>query len=290
MKLVTPLLAAVAYTACSPHHQAQPHDDDDVAVFCRAWESNGRPARISELAEYLASHLKGAELPKVFAAIPPDGDPELFDKLHAIVRAAHVTSCPTLDWMEKTYPVATATAPPVPASLVFVIGAHGSLTLSDHGGAPTELSAADLELRLRAAVARGPTTEVVVIAEPTVAIERVVGILDLVRSNGVAHLAIGLDATDVHALDTPRAVTSDAVAPAEVVIAIRANGEIAVGSKVMSETALGDVLQAEASHTPRARVVIEAVRTAPVGAVIGILDRVKRAGLTRFAIGVVPAP
>src|SRR5450432_922462 len=134
MRMASALLVALVVMACSSHDRADQTPAlsaqlaDDVVMFCRAWESDGRPTNISALAAYLASHIKSKELLSMFA-IPPEGDPD-FKKLHALVREAGVTSCPTLDWMETKYarPIPAA---PTPSSVVLEISTRGDTTVSD---------------------------------------------------------------------------------------------------------------------------------------------------------------
>jgi len=170
-----------------------------------------------------------------------------------------------------------------------VIPTHGDTTVSDRGAPPKTAPDADLEHWLLIAFTRDHATEVVVVAEPAVTMQRVLEILNLAKSNGLSRFAIGLDAAHVYTLATPQAQSGSGTMPDELVISIRANGEVVVRGTVISDSSLDGLLQAEASRGPL-EVVVLVAGTAQIGELVTVMDRAKRGGLTRFAIGLLAMP
>ncbi len=272
----------IAVAACS----ARAPLADDVAMFCGAWEANGRPARIGAMAEYIASRIKTAEMRDVFAGIGPEDDswPQLFKSLHSMVDRVGVTSCPTLEWMEKTYvpglrPVAATTH-----ELVLTLSAAGVMTTTDRGAAPTELAGADLAVWLRAAVMRDPDIALSVIAEPAVTFERVLAIRDAAKSEGLERFAFGTEAAHLVPFTFQQA-TAGAQPTANLVVEFSASGEVFVAGNLVADSDLDAVFRAAAARDRKTGFVAVADASVPVGNMVAVLVRAQNAGLTVYALG-----
>ncbi len=262
---------------------------DDVAMFCGAWEANGRPERISDLSQYIATRIQSTELRDAFAHTGPGDDPShLLRSLHSIVDRIGVKSCPTLDWMDRTYPPRRPVAQEA-SELVLTLSATGGVTASDRGAPAQTTGDADLELRLRATAMRDPETELSIVADPAVPVQSLVALLEAGKNVGLARLAFGTDAAHLIRLARARATSGASTAP-NLVIDIGPKGEVVVGGKVVADTELDALLRAAAARDLHTELVASVDPKARVGDVVGVLGRGQRAGLTNFALGSRTAP
>lgn len=101
----------------------------------------------------------------------------------------------------------------------------------------------------------------------------------------------GLGVTSSVPIDLPKAAGPTGV-QAMLVVSIAANGDIFVNDqKAAGIDALSALARAHAARDPEARATIQADRSVSHGTVIGVLDALKQAGVTRIAFGVAaPAP
>jgi biopolymer transport protein ExbD len=86
-------------------------------------------------------------------------------------------------------------------------------------------------------------------------------------------------------VDLPRAATSQQqVVTSTVQISITARGDLSVESRHVSEAELRTIMQQRRQANPEVRAVIAADRAVPHGRVVQVIDIVRSAGVSRFAI------
>jgi len=90
-------------------------------------------------------------------------------------------------------------------------------------------------------------------------------------------------------LDLPQASKSEALQTIFSVV-VPVDGSLQVDGEPVSDEVLSDKARAALARDPELRAVIQADREVSHGRVMGVLDRLKVAGLSRVAFGAVQAP
>lgn len=87
-------------------------------------------------------------------------------------------------------------------------------------------------------------------------------------------------------IQLPKAASSDESKPTQLNIAISAQGVIQVNGSTTEESKLQALAADILAKNPEAQAVIAADKDVPHGKVIGVIDAVKTAGITKFAISI----
>ena len=87
-------------------------------------------------------------------------------------------------------------------------------------------------------------------------------------------------------INLPKAASGDESTPTQLNLAVSAKGEIQLNGTTVEEAALTGQVQAVLAKNPDAQAVIAADKDVPHGKVIAVIDAVKSAGVTKFAISI----
>lgn len=87
-------------------------------------------------------------------------------------------------------------------------------------------------------------------------------------------------------VNLPKAASGDESAPSQLNLAISAKGEIQLNGQNTDEAQLQSQVAAILQKNPEAQAVIAADKDVPHGKVIGVIDTIKSAGVTKFAISI----
>lgn len=87
-------------------------------------------------------------------------------------------------------------------------------------------------------------------------------------------------------IQLPKAASGDESTPTQLNIAISAQGTIQVNGVTTDEAQLNSQAAAILAKNPEAQAVIAADKDVPHGKVIAVIDAVKTAGITKFAISI----
>lgn len=87
-------------------------------------------------------------------------------------------------------------------------------------------------------------------------------------------------------VNLPKAASGDESTPTQLNLAISAKGEIQLNGQNTDESQLQSQVSAILQKNPDAQAVIAADKDVPHGKVIGVIDSIKSAGVTKFAISI----
>ena len=87
-------------------------------------------------------------------------------------------------------------------------------------------------------------------------------------------------------VDLPKAATAGAAVPETLNLVIDAEGAVYLDGVVLAESDVTEAVRRRAGGDPKAQAVIAADRAVDYGIVIGVIDRVKAAGVTSFALNI----
>ncbi|MDF1565774.1 MAG: biopolymer transporter ExbD [Deltaproteobacteria bacterium] len=89
-------------------------------------------------------------------------------------------------------------------------------------------------------------------------------------------------------VDLPKAATATETTPSTVSVVLSADGAVYLNGEASDEALVLQKVRAEVAKTPELQVVIAADRSTTHGRVVGFVDAVKAAGVTRFALSTEP--
>ncbi|OQW49938.1 MAG: biopolymer transporter ExbD [Proteobacteria bacterium SG_bin7] len=87
-------------------------------------------------------------------------------------------------------------------------------------------------------------------------------------------------------VNLPKAASGEQTNPTQLSITITAVGQIVVNGTVVTEGDVGNLAKELIAKNPDVQALISADKDVPHGKVIGVIDAVKSAGVTRFAISI----
>lgn len=87
-------------------------------------------------------------------------------------------------------------------------------------------------------------------------------------------------------IQLPKAASGDESTPTQLNVAISAQGVIQLNGTPTDESSLNQQARDILSKNPEAQAVIAADKDVPHGTVIGVIDAIKSAGITKFAISI----
>ncbi|MBP8809540.1 MAG: biopolymer transporter ExbD [Kofleriaceae bacterium] len=90
-------------------------------------------------------------------------------------------------------------------------------------------------------------------------------------------------------VDLPRASAAGAAPPTTLMITLTRDGELALNGQPATAAELTRAVQAAVASDPKAQAVIAGDRAVAHGRVVWVIDTIKNAGLTAFAIQIDPA-
>lgn len=115
---------------------------------------------------------------------------------------------------------------------------------------------------------------------PFVDVVLVLLVIMMVTSTEIARRAI--------AVDLPSAASAGQAVPRTLNVVVSADGALRVDGAEVEEAALGEVIRRTRAAHPEVRAVISADQRVPYRSVVRLIDLVKRAGVKKFALDVVP--
>ena len=101
-------------------------------------------------------------------------------------------------------------------------------------------------------------------------------------------LTANLIATPSIEVDLPEAATGEGIEPTTLAITIMEGGDLFLNGVPTTEESLRDYLPEVVETDPKAQAVIAADKSVSHGAVVRIIDLVRRGGIFRFAINIDP--
>ncbi len=87
-------------------------------------------------------------------------------------------------------------------------------------------------------------------------------------------------------VNLPKAASGEQTSPSQLSVAITASGQILLNGAPTDETALGNYAKEQVAKKADIQALISADKDVPHGKVIGVIDAVKSAGVSRFAISI----
>ncbi len=87
-------------------------------------------------------------------------------------------------------------------------------------------------------------------------------------------------------VNLPKATSGEQTNPTQLSITITAVGQIVINGTVVTEGDVGNLAKELVTKQPDVQALISADKDVPHGKVIGVIDAVKAAGVTRFAISI----
>ena len=117
---------------------------------------------------------------------------------------------------------------------------------------------------------------------PLVDVMLVLLIIFMLTANMIAQQAIEVD--------LPEASTGEGVEPTTVALTLTEGGELFLNGQAIDPDQLQPYLTDVAEADPKTQAIIAADRAVAHGAVIGVIDRVRAAGITKFALNIDPTP
>lgn len=87
-------------------------------------------------------------------------------------------------------------------------------------------------------------------------------------------------------VNLPKAASGDESTPTQLNLAISAKGEVQLNGAATDEAQLTGQVQQILSKNPEAQAVISADKDVSHGKVVGVIDAIKSAGVTKFAISI----
>ena len=87
-------------------------------------------------------------------------------------------------------------------------------------------------------------------------------------------------------VDLPKAATAGAAVPDTLNLVVDAEGVVYLDGVVLADSDVTEAVRRRAAGDPKAQAVIAADRAVDYGIVIGVIDRVKAAGVTSFALNI----
>ena len=84
----------------------------------------------------------------------------------------------------------------------------------------------------------------------------------------------------------PKAASGDQSIPTQLNLTISAEGNVQLNGESTNEDNLGSQVKTILSHNPEAQAVIAADKNVSHGKVVGVIDAIKSAGVTKFAISI----
>lgn len=87
-------------------------------------------------------------------------------------------------------------------------------------------------------------------------------------------------------VNLPKAASGEQTNPTQLSITITAEGQIVINGTIVTEGDVGNMAKELVASKPDIQALISADKDVPHGKVIGVIDAVKSAGVTRFAISI----
>jgi biopolymer transport protein ExbD len=87
-------------------------------------------------------------------------------------------------------------------------------------------------------------------------------------------------------VELPKAATAGAAVPDTLNLVVDAQGAVHLDGAAVADADVTDAVRRRAGGDPKAQAVIAADRTVDYGIVIAVIDRVKAAGITSFALNI----
>lgn len=92
------------------------------------------------------------------------------------------------------------------------------------------------------------------------------------------------------ALELPETETATEIRESRIVVSLDRNGRIRINDRPVHETLLEDRMRSLAATRPSETVYLRADKQLPYGEVLRLMDRIRKAGVTRVGLVTVPVP
>ena len=103
-------------------------------------------------------------------------------------------------------------------------------------------------------------------------------------------LTANLIAAQAIEVNLPEASTGEGVEPTTIALTLTEHGDLFLNGQPIDAAKLDPYLSDVAAADPQTQAIIAADRAVSHGAVVGVIDRVRHAGITKFALNIDPAP
>lgn len=85
-------------------------------------------------------------------------------------------------------------------------------------------------------------------------------------------------------INLPKAASGDDTTPSQLNLTLTSKGELLLNGKPTSEAEISSFAKTTVTNRPDTQAIISADKEVPHGSVVGIIDLIKSAGITKFAI------
>ncbi|MEO8702539.1 MAG: sugar-binding protein [Kofleriaceae bacterium] len=139
-------------------------------------------------------------------------------------------------------------------------------------------------MAMRAVLARAPNARVVLRTEPGALHARVVTVIEQVERAGITRIAVAVAAPVASVTPLPVPAQAIEATKSSLVIEVPATGDVVVGGKLVVDAQLDNLFAAAYARDKLTQVTVKPDKATPPARLLGLVERAKRAGLTKLVV------